>query len=396
MTLVEMQDVFHGFFTIYYGNVQRALRGGTLKLSPGISILFPTIMLFTETKDHYIIELFGASSEFAELQYRQHRETSINRYVSQLSQDESHAHLRVNVGFSVFEGICVGDDVDLNELARRFPVAAHYRERYRLVRTSGSGSLLSFGTLIKFCSFLNCAFIHRHSVAYRLKHVLYMAVLSKTLPQNEALAHLNAVFYDNMQLKGVHFCDERHASDHLIAAQFQSIYLQPDLRETTLGEFLNTHKEILLRAFSATGLIYEPYLYWQVVQPPGAEEAVNPDFLLQRSDGFWDVIDLKTAVVMRPDLTRGPRRRRRFIDYVNEGIAQLTHYREYLSEPSNREHAKNKYGVQFQEPRFALVVGNYENTDPNRIEEASRQVRDIAIIDYDALVHLFLAAGSKS
>ena len=395
MTSIEIQDLFGGFFTFHYGKVQEALQSGTLTFPPGVSILFPTILLFTETKNHYIVELFGASQKFAGLCNKRHKETSVNRYVSQLSQDESQAHLRVDAAFVVLEGICIGEKVDLDELARRFPVAVLYRDNYRLLRNSGSGSLMSFGPNMKFCTFMNCAFIHRSSVAYRLKHVLYMAVLSKDLPQADALKHLNAVFCDSGQLSGMHFCDEGQTPDLLIAAQLQSMFLQPDLKETTLGQFLNTHKAILLRAFAAKDLIYEPYLIWQVPQPQGSEGAINPDFLLQRSDDYWDVMDLKTAALKRSDLTRGPRRRRRFVDYVNEGIAQLAHYREYLSIPENRQHAKDNYGVQFHEARFSLVVGNYENADPSRLEEASRQVRDIAIIDYDTLVQLFLASGSK-
>ena len=394
MTPDEIRNLFYGFFTFHYGNVQKAQQSGAITFSPGISILFPTILLFTETKSHYIVELFGASRKFAGLDLRKHKEASVNRYVSQLSNDSSQAHLRVDTGFVVFEGICVGDNTDLCELALRFPVAAHYQENYRLIRNAGSGSLLSFGPDVKFCSFMNCAFIHRGSVAFRLKHVLYMAVLSKTLPQNEALDHLNAVFCNSGHLKGVHFCNDEQRSDLLIAAQLQSICFQPDIQETTLGQFLNTNKIILLRALAAKELFHEPYLSWQIPQPPDSEEAINPDFLLQRSDNYWDVIELKTAALKRRDLTRGPRRRRRFVDYVSEGIAQLAHYREYVSNPENQQHAKTKYNVQFQEPRFILIVGNFENADAEKIKEASRQVRDTVIIDYDTLIQLFLCHPS--
>jgi hypothetical protein len=52
--------------------------------------------------------------------------------------------------------------------------------------------------------------------------------------------------------------------------------------------------------------------------------------------------------------------------------------------------AKHKYGVTFDNPRFILVVGNYENADAQKISEARRRFPDFEIIDYDTIVQLYL------
>jgi Shedu protein SduA, C-terminal len=394
MTPAEARELFLRFFQFHFGNVQNALKQGTLNPHPGTSILFPTILLFTDTKTHYVIELLGASSDFRGLSYKRHKEESVNRYISQFSTGNTQAHLRVDTEFILLDGLCVGDEADLNALARRFPIAEHYADGYRLQRNTGAGSLLNFGPSAQFTSFLNCAFVHRKSAAYRLKYVLYLAVISKTLSRELACDHLNSVFCSSPQVRGVHYSDQTLSVAHIAAGQLQSMYLQPDLRETTLGEFFRTHRWLLLRALGADDLVYEPHLHWQVPQPPGSEKTINPDALLRRPDGNWDILDFKTAVLGRQSITRGQRSRRRFIDYVSEGIAQLAHYREYFAEPANQAHANDKYGVEVLEPRCVLLVGNYENANPESIAEASRQLRDITIIDYDTLVQLFMA-GSR-
>ena len=116
------------------------------------------------------------------------------------------------------------------------------------------------------------------------------------------------------------------------------------------------------------------------------EKAINPDLLIRRQDGFYDIYDLKTAVLDRTRITKGAKRRRRFIDYVEEGIAQLAHYRSYFTSERNAAHAFAKYGVRVSKPNLILVVGNYDNAKPRELEEASRKLGGISIIDYDSLL----------
>jgi hypothetical protein len=120
------------------------------------------------------------------------------------------------------------------------------------------------------------------------------------------------------------------------------------------------------------------------------EAAINPDLMIERDDGYYDIYDLKTAALDKFSLTKGTRARRRFIDYVNEGIAQLANYEEYFTFPANREVAWQKYRIKVEDPNLVLVVGNFDNVNRVEIDEASRGYRNITIIDYDSLMQLFL------
>ena len=192
---------------------------------------------------------------------------------------------------------------------------------------------------------------------------------------------------------GVHTLQAGLEADCAVAGQFQNFYLSPGLRETTIGSFLKSHEGILKRAFSARKCIHEPFLRWIDQSSPFPRENINPDLLLEREDGHFDIYDLKTAALHRDSLTKGETKRRRFIDYVQEGIAQLANYEEYFSSPQNREYAKTHYNVSVSEPKMTLVVGNYDNADETEIVEASRMLRDrFSIIDYDTVTQLFLSA----
>ena len=94
--------------------------------------------------------------------------------------------------------------------------------------------------------------------------------------------------------------------------------------------------------------------------------------------------------------TKGGHSRRRFIDYVGEGIAQLANYKQYFSYPANANYAKGKYGVETNSPQLILIIGNYENVDIQEIKEASRHMRDnYTIIDWDSLNVAYLAGIKK-
>ena len=389
-SLSELTDIFLEFLNSYYPLVMQARAAGDVTLTPQTEMLFPTMLLTTETEGHYIFELLGASPTFLGLEARRHKEHSVNRYVSQLSNDSSQAHLNIDVGYIFFDGIGVGNKLDLQILAERFPAINSYVERYKLERRESCGALVKFGPSVEFCGFADVIFVHRMESAFRVKHSLYMAVLSKTISSQNVKSHLESTFFQK-RIMGVHFCGSHRTEQQIVAGQLQSMFLQPNLRETALGEFLRHHESVLLKAFSATAALHEPYFPWQINLPGNSDTAINPDLLLKRNDGYFDIVDLKTALINRSSLTKGPQKRRRFIDCVSEGLAQLAHYRDFFSYDENAKYAKEKYQVDFKDPQCTLIVGNYENASRQECVEALRAVNNIAILDYDTMIQMYLA-----
>ncbi|KTC37098.1 hypothetical protein AO265_23265 [Pseudomonas sp. ABAC61] len=176
----------------------------------------------------------------------------------------------------------------------------------------------------------------------------------------------------------------------ILASQLQNLYLLPGLRETTIGEFLKLHPEIIKKAFDTQHFEYEPSLKWVEHDGFCTDNEINPDLLIKRKDGYYDICDLKTAKLEKNRITKADRSRRRFIDYVAEGVAQLANYREYFQYPKNAALAKEKYGVEIKNPRLILVVGNWDNFNEQEVAQACRQYENLEVIDYDTISQLYI------
>ena len=195
------------------------------------------------------------------------------------------------------------------------------------------------------------------------------------------------------EVMGVHTVQGKSEEQLIVAGQLQSMYLFPGLHETTIGEFLKLHPEIIKSAFKTEHFEYEPYLEWLEHDGTCVDVAINSDLLVKRPDGNYDIYDLKTAALAKKNVTKGARKRRRFIDYVEEGVAQLVNYKEYFTYPKNAEYAKEKYSVEVNEPKLVLVVGSWENSSQEEVTQALRRYPSIEIIDYDTFCHQFIGAS---
>lgn len=226
----------------------------------------------------------------------------------------------------------------------------------------------------------------------RIRHIRHASIIPKDASREDYRRYLDKLLdiRDGLSPVAMQFLPGHRAETIHHAAQFANIFLMNRLHETSIGSFIDQHSEVLLSALEAKQLISEPYLEWVIPSPDPSEHAVNPDLFVQRSDGYWDVYDLKLALLNRKDITTGRRNRRRFVASIEEGIAQLAHYRDFLSIPEHAALAKEKYGVTFDDPRFVLVVGNYENVDTERVADARRRFAGLELIDYDSLLQLYL------
>jgi hypothetical protein len=179
----------------------------------------------------------------------------------------------------------------------------------------------------------------------------------------------------------------------LLGGQLQNMYLFPGLHETTIGEFLLKHPDVLRAAFHTDVFLYEKSLKWIEHDGTVRERTINPDLFIKRPDGHFDIYDLKTALLDRARITKGDRNRRRFVDVVNEGIAQLKNYEWYFTFSKNAEWAQSEFGISVCRPQLTLVVGSWENVDLKEVSEALRSApENVSIVDYDTMVHIFMGA----
>ena len=357
--------------------------------SPPI-LLYPTILICTRTEDDYFIaELVGSRRFFKNISLKEHKAYSIDQYFYQFDIDAIDPVVEFNAAkFLQYDGIVFSHDVDLDALYRRFPFLAHSNAPQHICG-SGKGATVIFRNNSNFISFQNCTIINRYSSAIRVKHLHYLDVIHRSTVPTQYQQHLEGYLKKN-ELYGVQSISAENEDKHLVASQFANIFLFPRLHETTIGEFFRSHPDFVRKAFYTPRFVYEPYLKWQEGNPDPKEIAINPDLFVQRPDGYYDIYDLKTALLNKKDITKGKRARRRFLDYVTEGVAQLANYAEYFEFSKNKDHAFEKYQIIVNEPRLILVVGNSENVQRKQIDEACRMLKNFELIDYDTVLHLYL------
>jgi len=278
------------------------------------------------------------------------------------------------------------------EIERRFPGAASKYLSHLRITGEETGPALTFLASTKFFQVDDVLLGNELNGAARIRHIRFALIVSKDISREDYRSYLKEHFpiKDNSRLVAVQLIPRGKSETALHAAQFANIFLMNALHETSIGAFIDQHREILISALEARQLISEPYLPWLVPSPDPNEKAINPDLFVQRSDGYWDVYDLKLALLNRKSLTTGKRNRIRFVSSIEDGIAQLAHYREFFSIPEHAALARDKYGVIFSAPRYVLVVGNYENVDTAKIADARRRFPDLELIDYDSLLQLYL------
>jgi hypothetical protein len=369
----------------YLAKIRKAQQEGGLD-SDGSQILFPGIMLATDCGDYYILELVGASKDFVKLKVKKHRERSIYRYFNQFEAGEPLPPFFVPTENNRFLSVSLARTMDMETLLSRFPYLRLYTTT--LDMSSGKGSVFKFESCSKSLSLEHFVIINTKENLYRCKSILFCMVAHKSI----GMRRLGELYENAIRGNVAHAIYTVQGSEEelLVVGQMQSMYLFPGLHETTIGEFINQHPKVIKKVFNAMNFEYEPYLEWKEHDGTVRDTAINPDLMIQRKDGYYDIYDLKTALLQKKKITKGERRRRRFIDYVEEGVSQLANYREYFRYEQNASHAKEKYGIEVKDPNLVLVVGSYENSDSEQIIQACRRYDNVYIVDYDTLCQIYI------
>lgn len=382
----------------YLGTISQDLARGKVTLGSG-RLLFPNLALYTETGEHFIAELFGCDLRFGGLTERTNREDSAVRYFYQFADNPENPLILVE-GSMGLVNLLLSREVDVSSVKKRFGFDPQELLPTRLVMKKEGGSLLSFGPRLEYCFLNNCAIVNSFGQFYRMKVILHACVVPKSLSLDSFVAKVGKEcawpVEQSNDLRGIHYVADDLVEGYKLSGQFANLYLVPSIREPNIGKFLHRNPDILRTALECSDLLYEKPFKW-IEGKDVPEKDIQPDFMLKSlMRETWDICDLKKPLLERHNLTKGEHSRRRFVDEVGEGIAQLANYGEYFSYPANSGYAREKYRIEVNSPKFILVIGNYENADYDAIREASRSLREeYAIVDYDTLRSAYLAGMRK-
>jgi hypothetical protein len=355
---------------------------------------FPSVVLCTELPEHFAVELLGARRSFRPLKLKKHHLSDTDSYLGQFTRAPGMAAMIDLPGHhSGVTNLCLMPEVDQARLDGRFQGVAETFPTKLVFAGEPDAMPIRLYPTSDFICIENCLLINSFEGALRIRHIREMLLIKKGTSATQYSDYLGREFelVLGRPPRGWMVVEAGDAEAIFQSAQFSNAFLLNRLRETTLGTYLDEHAEILTKAFDATEIISEPFLSWAHPPPESDEAAINPDLLVRRRDGFWDVYDLKLPLLEKTTITQGKKSRRRFISTIEDGLAQIAHYRDFLSIPENRELAREKYGIEFDNPHFGLIAGNAENYNSEEVREALRRFPDFTLTDYDSLSQLYLA-----
>jgi hypothetical protein len=393
MSFSDFVEMNRAWWTKYFKDVSMQV-GSTIVDDDGNyrKILYPNMLIYTNFGDYYVVELVGAVTNFSGFLIKEHKESSIDSYFSQFSDTNGSEKplFKLDGGNIVFRGMYLSQTLEKGDqeyIKNRFPYRRLFPFGAELIG-GGKGSLLELGEKFSSALLHNTILINKYNSIIRCKHLSTLFVIKNTCSFEEAFGMLYKI-REEEDIRGVNFVLPGE-EELIIIGQFKSIFLFPGLRETTLGSFINRHPQLIKKAFGTEHFVYEQSLKWIERSGTRTDTAIKPDLMIKRQDGFYDIYDLKLALLTKRDITKGKPSRRRFIDSVYEGIAQLLNYELYFTYAANAKLAKEKYGISVNCPKLVLVVGSIENSDLEKISQACLGYHNVEVIDYDAFCSLFL------
>lgn len=397
MKLQQVISINLEIWNNYFTKLSRA------RVRTGI-LLYPNLILISEIPNYYIIELLGMSPDFIELKLKKSKAQSLNEYLYHFNFSEDKispptSNKLVGTGIS---NLAFGIEIEQEILQERF----FFQNRWATKLLAGNGlasmDMFHFGET-NYIEFNDICITNKIEGIYRLKSINHLHVVSKKVSREKYKKFLTKNLFLDMKesisvdkLKGITYSDSAKTTIETLYSQFLNVYNFQNLRETTIGEFLNSNPLILQNAFQTSNIIYQPKFDWIEGNPDKSESSIIPDFLIQREDGYYDIFDLKLPYWDKHKLTKGKRKRRSFLQIVDDAIAQLANYEDYFNFEKNIDFAKKKYNIEIKDPKLIILIGNYKNYNQDEIKEASRKLKDnFMIMDYDTFNLQFYNSAKK-
>jgi hypothetical protein len=376
-----------------YANLQRSIDARTISWSTGATIIFPTILIVTETRSSVIYELVGATETFRSLRVIHQKCVSNALYFGQFEEHEDSntagAFTFLYPNYIRIQDLALVVSDDIESALERFPFMKAIESLPSVSLQTGRS--IYVGDDAHGLTMNDMYLVNQNAGELRAKFIVECGILDPNC-SSESVKEIAGQRTSDALPIGVRLAWKGEAQRLQIAGQFTALFLSPFVHEPRLGVFLQEHPEFVHRALGTTAFLSEKTFEWQGSRR--RDRPIRPDLLVRRQDGTYDIYDLKTALLSR-NVTRRARERRMFAPDLEEGLAQLAHYHEYFSSDENREYLSRKYGIRVNDPKLVLVAGHQTNTNPQEVQEALRRVNihseQFAIISYDALVLAFLA-----
>lgn len=102
----------------------------------------------------------------------------------------------------------------------------------------------------------------------RIRHIRLSLIVAKECATEALETYMDGLFSTLPGQTAVGFAFLSRGESEIVhrAAQFANLFLMGKLHETSIGNFLRDHEDIIIAALNARAIVTEPYIEWQI--PP--------------------------------------------------------------------------------------------------------------------------------
>lgn len=118
------------------------------------------------------------------------------------------------------------------------------------------------------------------------------------------------------------------------------------------------------------------------------KQYLTPDFLMEKKDGYYDILDLKIGL-LSADFAFGDWTNSYFSSYAQKLLGQLAGYRRYFAKNENAIWARENLDISVNQPKLIGIAGNHNNFDRETVDRALEgNIDDFHLISYNELANL--------
>lgn len=165
--------------------------------------------------------------------------------------------------------------------------------------------------------------------------------------------------------------------------EFIELINLPNINEPAITKFLEVNPEILQISFGANRLNSQVKFEWQYqTEKPD----LKPDFLIERMDGFCDILEFKLPKLKSEPIVGSTVREHPSFE-IDSAIAQIDQYDEWCSQEINRQWLEKNKNIKILCPIKYLIIGHSKKFNPQDRQKI-RSTRNIVVFTYDEFIEM--------
>ncbi len=378
------------WFENWFKEVQSQVDSGKIGITGLYS--FPDFLRVGESPYHYVVELMGAQDiiDPALCQIRRPKVTEkVGNVASFLNPghrvgDAATALINMSAKENTLKNLTFATQFDQTKFNKRINVpinTPHFQAKFKpetLIFVSQDADKLLFRDIDLVQTKGPEIFFKRITTALVVKKTITKEELSQWLISNRLAG---PPLPDILGLNTSYSVDEEGFAIQLLSLT------QQDTGEDVIDTFIQKNANFFASALGYQKAINQPRL--RIIDSTGLDgEYLQPDYLMLRKDGTYDILDLKKSLI--PNVTVGKKTRIRFSAYVNELVSQLSGYKRYFSLQKNKEWAEKNLNISVStNPQLLGIVGNHNNFLRENVDLVQEQLQqNITILGYSEIIDL--------